>query len=460
KVIFDPWSVDTDGADSTFAYVLAPVSLREFERRWKGKDALDFGDAEQSKKDDARKSVMLAESWEQKDATRKVIVYTDANGEEADATQEDYEAACMAVGAQLPVTRIYSDKTTEVMWRRMSGVDILEEVTYPADSIGVVPVYGYIGFANGRMKYCGIPRRARNPQQAYNYHISEQLAYIATAPKAPWLVSKRAAAGVEDQWDRASTQSRAWLPYNDIDDDGAIAAPNRISPTTSLTNHESGAMRALADIEAAVAMYRANLGAPSNETSGVAIDARKQQGEASNAHFPSHLQASLGRVGDIVLQMDARLSDTRRKVPIIGVDGSPGSVVFDPEQDASFKRDPDGACVNPSVGSYGVRVVIGASYSTQRAQTNAAFGEIMRTSPQLAQIVAPFWAQTLDFPGSEKFAQAMAAMAPAPVKAILQPEGQDKGPDPAELSHQLDQCKQALQEAIQHAHDAQSDADA
>jgi hypothetical protein len=50
-------------------------------------------------------------------------------------------------------------------------------------------------------------------------------------------------------------------------------------------------------------MYRANLGAPSNETSGVAIDARKEQGEASTSHFPQNLAASLGQVGRICLQM-------------------------------------------------------------------------------------------------------------------------------------------------------------
>jgi hypothetical protein len=159
------------------------------------------------------------------------------------------------------------------------------------------------------------------------------------------------------------------------------------------------------------------------------------------------------------MQMDARLSDTQRKQPIIGVDGTAGSVDVNPEQETAFERRPDGVSINPNVGKYGVRVVVGASYSTQRKETNVAFGEIMRGNKELAPVVAPFWAQTLDFPGSEKFAQAMAAMAPPAVKAIIQPEGADQGPDPAQLTQELDQCKQALQEAIQHAKDAQEDAD-
>jgi hypothetical protein len=455
RVVFDPWSVETDGSDASFGYLLTPLSMREFERRYKGKDAHDFGDLEYTKRDDKRKSVMLAEQWFEQQTTVNVIVYTDEMGQEQASTEDEYWAACQAAGVQFPVERTYKDKRTTVKWRRMSGCDVLEESDYPADSIGIIPVYGYVGFSDGRMRYCGIPRRARAPQQAYNYHISELM-----MPGAQLLASKRALAGLETIWDKAAVQRRAFLPFNDIDEEGPVAPPSMIKVGSSLVDHAASAERALHDIQAALGMYQATLGAPSNETSGVAIESRKQQGEASNAHFPSHLAASLGQLGRVVLQMDARLADTQRKAPIMGVDGTPGSVVFNPEQKQAFQRQDGGAVsINPSVGTYGVRVVVGASYSTQRTQTNAAFAEIMRGNKELAPVVAPFWAQTLDFPGSDKFAQAMAAMAPAPVKAILQPEGADKGTDPAAMAQQLKQCQDALQEAIQHAKDAQNDAD-
>ena len=467
KVIFDPWSVETDGSDATFGFILTSMSLATFDKQFKGKEAIDFGDTEGNRKDNNRKSVLIAEQFYQDTKTRNMIVYFDQNGQEQSGEEDEYHEACQAAGMQLQFVRNYKDKYECVKWRRMSGSDVLEESDYMADSIGIVPVYGYIGFADGRLKYCGIPRRARVAQQAYNYHVSEQLAYIGTQPKAPWLASKRATAGVEKLWDRASAESRAWLPYNDLDDLGAISMPSRINSSSSLVNHEAGAAQALRDIQASIGMYQANLGAQSNETSGVAIESRKQQGEASTAHFPAHMAASLGHLGNIVMQMDARLTDTQREQPIIGVDGSVGKVDMNPSQETSFERVPGGGVsVNPNVGKYSIRVVVGASYSTQRSQTNAAFGEIMRGNPEMAQTIAPFWAQTLDFPGSDKFAQALAAMAPEPVKAILQPEGQEDQQDPAKMAAQmqqmqqvLEQTKQALQEAIQHAHDAQEDAD-
>ncbi len=454
KVVFDPWSVETDGSDANFGFILTSMSVNEFERRWPGKKLVDFGDTETNRKNDNRKSVLVVEQFIKVSTTRNVIIYIGADGQETSGGEDDYFAACQEAGQELEFVRNYADKTQVVKWRRMSGSDVLEESEYLADSIGIVPVYGYVGFSDGRMTYCGIPRRARSAQQAYNYHKSELL-----MPGAQLMASKRALSGVETIWDKAQVQRRAFLPFNDFDEQGAISQPTLIKTGSSLVDHVGGAESALRDIQASIGMYQANLGAASNETSGVAIESRKQQGEASTAHFPAHMAASLGQVGNIVMQMDAKLSDTQRKQPIIGVDGSAGSVTVDPDQKEAFARSPAGVTINPNVGKYGVRVVIGASYSTQRTQTNAAFTEIMRGNPEMAPTVAPFWAQTLDFPGSDKFAQAMAAMAPAPVKAILQPEGQEDAPDPAKMAQELDQCKKALEEAIKLAHESQEDAD-
>lgn len=456
KVVYDPWSVETDGADSDFGFILTPISSKSFDKKWKGHDAVSFGDTEGGVSKDDRDSILLAEQWLKTEELTPTIVYLDEDGNEAttDVTPEEFNTQMQMSGAKIQYLRTYKAKATKILWRRMSGVDVLEESQYPADSIGIVPVYGYVGFKDGRMTYCGIPRRARMPQQSYNYHASELM-----MPGAQLLASKRAMAGVEPLWDKAHVERRAYLPFNDFDTEGQVSPPTMIKVGSGLVDHGAACERAKMDIQAAVGMYQANIGAPSNETSGVAIDARKEQGESSTAHFPSHMAASLGQVGQIVMQMDAKLADTRRKQPIMGVNGTAGSITVDPDQGKAFQRNAEGVTINPNVGQYGVRVVVGASYTTQRSQTNAAFAEIMRGNKELSPVVAPFWAQTLDFPDSDKFAQAMAAMAPPAVKAILQPEDGNQAPDPALLAQQLAECKQALNEAIQHAKDAQQDAD-
>ena len=463
RVVFDPWSVELDGSDATFGFVRTPYSYREFARRWPKAEKINFGDEDRCQVKDERESITVAEGWWVEDQRKNMIVCQDLAGNPGDRvalSEDDYWLTAQQFGVKPEVFGTYTDKCRVVRWARMSGTEFLDKETeYPAESIGIVPVYGYVSFKDGRLKYCGMGRKARNPQQAYNYHRSEMQAFMGQAPKSPWVTPVRSIVGLEHVWDRASVDSRAYLPYHDVDAEGnAIAAPSRTPLAVNLANHAAEAEVAKQDIQSALGMYQANLGAPSNETSGVAIDSRKQQGESSTANFPAHLNAAVGQVGRIIVQMVPRLIDTRRQLRILGVDMSPGSVTLDPKQSQPVRETQQGLSINPNIGRYDVRVVAGASFATQRGQAQQAFAELMRGSPEMMPVVAPFWAQTLDIPNADKLAQAFTAMAPEPVKAILQPQDQQEGPTRAELMQQIEQMKAALQEATGIAHEAEQDA--
>lgn len=461
RVVFDPWSVEIDGSDANFGFVITPLSHREWDRQFGKKDKVSFADGDRRTVRDERESILIAEGWRKETTTRSMIVFIGQDGEETALPEDDYWKACQNAGMQLPVKGIYKDKVTCVKWARMSGAEYLDKETeYPASGIGIVPVYGYVGWSNGRMHYCGIPRRAMNPQRSYNYHMSEMHAFMGQAPKSPWIAAAAAIRGFEALWDRAGVDSRAYLPINHVDEAGnPIPAPQRMPHAVNLQNHIQGAEQAIRDIQASIGMYQASLGAPSNESSGVAIDARKQQGEAATAHFPAHLAASLGQVGKLCMEMIPRLIDTKRQLRILSIDQTPSSVTIDPGQPEAMRETDQGLVINPNVGRYDVRVVVGASFATQRTQAQAAFTEMMRANPALAPALAPLWAQTLDVPHADKLAQVLTAVAPPEVRAVLNPES-DKQPQTADLMAKVQQLSQALQEAIQHAQEAQQDADA
>ena len=470
RVVLDPWSVELDGSDASWGQLLTPLSHREFERQFGEKaEKVGFGDDESTSSGDDRKEVLVAEEWRIEDQKRTMVFCTDLTDPEGGvfALPEDEFFAQQQQGRIIATPdesgrSSYKDTYRCVKWTRLSGTEVLtEERKYPADGIAIVPVYGYVGYADGRMTYCGIPRRARAAQQSYNYHMSEQRAYMTLAPRAPWLVPASAMQDGKMQalWDRANVDQRAWLPYQDWDaaNGRTIAAPQRAQVSVNLQNHLEGAQQALRDIQAALGMYQANLGAPSNETSGVAIESRKQQGEASTSHFPSHLAASLTQVGKLTLTMLQRLVDTKRQLRILGIDMMPSKVTVDPQQQQPLVEGDDGVIsINPTLGAYDVRVVVGASFSTQRQQAQEAYTEMMRANPAMMPAIAPLWAQTLDVPHADKLAQVLTAVAPDPVKAILQPNQQETT---AALKAQVDQLKQALQEAIAHAQEAQQEAD-
>lgn len=471
RVVLDPWSVELDGSDADFGYLLLPYSHRAFERKYGAKaEKVSFADEDKKVQSDDRQSLIVAERWQAEDKTVTMFICTDMQtGDECSVTEEELTKALQDPGNTLKVAfdeggkpRSYKDKKRIVKWATMSGCAFLEEEReYPASGIGIVPVYGYVGWSDGRMHYCGIPRRAMSAQRSYNLHMSEMQAIMGQAAKAPYMIPIRAFGGDENlknQWDRASVDNRAFMPWHDSDETGPISPPQRMQPGVNLQNHIAGAQQAIHDIQASLGMYQASLGAPSNESSGVAIDARKQQGEAATAHFPSHLSAGLGQVGKLCMEMIPRLIDTKRQARILGIDETPGTVTIDPEQKGAFAETQQGLSINPNVGRYDVRVVTGASFSTQRAQAQAAFTEMMRANPAMAPALAPLWAQTLDVPHADKLAQVLTAVAPPEVRAVLNPEA-DKQPTTADLMARMQQLQEGLQEAIQHAHDAQAEAD-
>jgi hypothetical protein len=446
NVVFDPWCTELDGNNANFGYLLSEISHKEFESRFGSKEKKSFTDVERLKNDDRRDSIVIAEEWKAEVKKVNMIVFTNLRGEEETLCVDDYWEETKKVGITFDVLRTYWSKERAIHWRQMSGAEILEESKYPADQIGIVPVYGYVGYKDGVMKYCGVARRARNPQRAYNYHQSELLAYMSSAPKSPWLASTRAIKGLEPLWDRAGLDSRAYLPFNDLDEEGAVSQPSRMSVAVNLQNHMAGAEQALRDLEASIGMYQANLGAPSNETSRVAIDGRKESGETSVSHFPSNLSASIAQVGKICIQMIPKLMDTKRQQRVLGFDATSSYVTIDPEQQTPVEEIEQGISINPSIGVYDARVVIGASYTTQRSQTQVALAEVMRTNPELTPAIAPVWAMSLDVPNAEKLSQVLTAMAPPQVQEIMNPDANGK-PKTEELIAKTQQLEQQLQQA-------------
>lgn len=463
RVVLDPWSVELDGSDATFGTILTPYSHREWDRKFGKKEKVSFGAVDQGCVKDERESVFAGETWWVEKKTQNIIVCLDPRtGEETALTEEAYWENARRDGAPWPFIRNYSDQTRIVKWALMSGADELQPtVEYPASSIGIVPVYGYVGWSDGRMKYCGIGRRAMQSQRSYNYHMSELHAYMGLAPKSPWMVpiESMVDATVQAMWDRANVDSRAWMPYRSADDSGKpIPPPTRTQISIDLHNHQQGALQAKEDIQASIGMYQASLGAPSNETSGVAIDSRKQQGEASTAIFPSHLSAAITGVAKMCVDMVPRLIDTKRQVRILGIDKTASMVVIDPKQADAVQETDKGLSINPAVGKYDAYCVVGASFATQRTQAQAAYTEMMSASHDLMPAIAPLWAQSLDVPHADKLAQVLTAMAPPAVQAILNPDAA-KQPSTAELTAKVQELESALKEAIDLAHQAQQDAD-
>jgi len=181
--------------------------------------------------------------------------------------------------------------------------------------------------------------------------------------------------------------------------------------------------------------YQAIMGAPSNETSGKAINARQRQGDNATYHFIDHQALMIRFLGRIILDLIPKVYDTARVIQAIGRDDKrikiqvdpnaqgPAQQLADPEAE-NFDAETVAAILNPSVGKYDVISDVGPSYATQRQEAFNAFSQIMAQNKEMFAVVGDLWAESADFPGSDKLAKRLHNMVPPQAKGGPSPEMQ------------------------------------
>lgn len=450
SVMLDPDSTEPDGSDSTRGWVTSTMSKKAFEKRYPGAAASSWNG-------------QTVSGWFQNDALRIAerfsVITKKSNcliveGPEGrmELSEDEYWRLAQTTGFQPPVVGSYEAEKRSVRWLTMSGTEVLEETDFPSQWIPLIPVLGYELWVDGKRYLCGMVRRMRDAQQAYNYERSAYIESVALQPKAPWIAAAEAIEGYEDVWAQANTSNKSYLPWNAYAEDGdtQLPMPTRNAPPAIAAAFIQGGQMALSDIQASIGMYRANLGAPSNETSGKAINARKIEGDTANFHYIDNLSRSMEHLGRIIVNMIPSIYDTRRQARIMGEDGSSDAVVIDPEQPEAVKKDQNGkvAVINPNVGEYDVRVKVGPSFTSLREQSSEALAQLLQRAPQMIPVLGPEWVKNQDWPNAEKVAKLLLAMAPPQVQAVEN----DKSDIPPEvmakmqgMQQELQQCQEMLQ---------------
>lgn len=462
SVMLDPDSTEPDGSDATRGWVMSTISRRAFQKRYPGA-AVSSWNGQTAPGWFTNDGLRIAERFTvvTKKSNRLLVQGPDGQMELA---EDEYWRLAQSAGFKPEVRGSYEAEERAVKWLTMSGMEVLEETDFPSQWIPLIPVLGYELWVEGKRYLCGMVRRMRDAQQAYNYERSAYIESVALQPKAPWIASSEAIEGYEDVWSQANTSNRAFLPWNAYSEDGQtqLPMPTRNNPPAIPASFIQGGQMALSDIQASIGMYRANLGAPSNETSGKAINARKIEGDTANFHYIDNLARSMEHLGRIVVGMIPVIYDQPRIARILGEDGTPDSVKIDPEMDGPVAKNQDGkvTAINPNVGEYDVRVKVGPSFTTLRQESGEAMAQLLQRAPNLIPVLGPEWIRNQDWPNAEKVSKLLLAMAPPQVQAVEN----DKTDIPPEvmakmqsLQGELEKCQQMLQALGQEYNQLQED---
>jgi len=452
-----------DGSDAEDGFVVDTMPKSVYKAKWpKAKDveakSSDWGEGWMTDDD-----VRVVEYWYKEPATETIYQLTDG----VTVTKDEYEKA-IAEGVQdmMPVKETREAKIDKVKWCRMTGAEILEERDWAGQYIPIIPVYGTETDINGKVEYSGLYRIGKDGQMLYNFARTAFAERVALTPKAPWVA---AVGQTEDDpnWDTAHTDNHAVLTYNPVEVGGTILPPPRREAASDIPAGFAAEMQhAEHDIQSALGMYNATLGAPSNEKSGRAIMARQREGDVATFHYHDNLNRAIRYLGRQLLDLIPKIYDSRRVVRLVSEDGEADEayVQAQPLPGGVPKADMDGLKVfNLGAGEYDVEVDTGPSYTTKRMEALDAQLEIARGNPQVMMTHGDLMARNMDWPGAEEWAERTKALMPPEMKAAIEKAEQaEEGEEDPKIRAvveaaqvEIDQREEALQQAQQIVAEAQ-----
>lgn len=448
-ILPDPDFVEIDGSDMRWGFVEQTMPKKAFQRKYPKARVVDWDSDGWFDKDHVR----ICEYFRVVETQTNVLT---VNGQEM-AEDEYWERA--QAGQVDPAIRPESSMKTQkrVEWYKISGEDILEDTTFPGEFVPIFPVIGNETWKKGKRNLGGCVRTAKDSQITYNFERNSEFEAVAVGPKAPWLAAVEAVEGHEGKWRMANRGNLSYLPWNSLDEQGnPVAKPERIAPAGISPGWTQLSERSKLDIQSALGMYQASIGNNPNDQSGRAVMALQDKADVGSYHYIDNLAMSISHLGRVLTQVWPVILDAQQVVRILGEDDETEFVQVDPEAPRAYQAIPtpqgEQIVINPSIGRYDVRCVVGPAFSTRQVEAAAEIGEIVNGNPQLMALLGDVWVKMRNFPEHEKLAKRFKAMLPPQVQQAEQEE--NAGPDPQQLMmalQQLQQQNQQMQQALQEA---------
>lgn len=411
-IFLDPDIQEADGSDARFGFVFDDMPRDEFEdvygeyKDYVGKSAL--GNTEGWLDED---HVRVAEYFRKVEKKDKLVAMN-VNGEQVIVKASSVPKEIMDQVIDSPDAKIREIIENEVEWFLIIGDHVAKRSIWPGKYIPIVRVIGEETIIDGQLDRKGHTRAMKDPQRIYNYWTSSSVENVALQSKTPFIGPMNAFSGLETYWDQANRVNFSWLPYNAYDDKGQLLPPpQRQSPPVMSQAYMTGMQIASDELRAVSGQYQAEMGMPSNETSGIAIQQRQRQGDNATYHFIDNLALAIRFTGKILIDLIPKIYDTKRIIKIMAEDGVETEVMIDPGLKQSYlqkqqmEKEKVQAIFNPNVGKYEVEADIGPAYATRRQEAFNAFVEIMKQNPNILQIAGDLVFKAADFPMADELAE-------------------------------------------------------
>jgi hypothetical protein len=461
SVYLDPDINEADGSDARFGIIFDDVPTDKFKAKFpQYKDSIPTQTLNNGDDWLNEDHVRVAEYYRRLEKKDQLVSWIGEDGQRQQSKASKLGKEVVAALAADDSTDFRSRDITEdvIEWRLIVGDKVVEKNIWPGRYIPIVRVIGVETVIDGKLDRKGHTRAMKDPQRQYNYWTSSAAEQVALQGKNPYVAPVRAIEGHEVYWKNANTENYSVLPFNDVDDTGTpIAAPQRSAPPVMATAYVQGMQITRQELMEVSGQYEAEMGAPGNERSGVAIEARQRQGDTATYHFIDGLAVAIRFTGKILIDLIPRIYDTVRILRLLASDGSVDMdsqpVQIDPQAKDAYQEhaNDNGEIVarifNPNVGRYDVQADIGPDFATRRQETFNALMQLVQEDSALLPLVGDILFRAADFAMADEVAERLKNMVPE--QALGGPSQQTQ-----EMQQQLQQLQNALQQSIEALADA------
>jgi Phage P22-like portal protein len=405
-VYLDPFAQKADCSDAKHGHIFCTYSKNEYKQ--------EFPDSELSSLDNWMELPQGKDNWLTGDGARIAEYFcieyendialelTNPAGETRNMFKSEYDDLPPKVRKRAKITGQRKTQRPVVHWYKHNAIEILEHEIWLGQWIPIIKFMGDEVDVDGKVTLEGVVRHAKDPMRMQNYMASKEVQAIALAPNAPWV----AAEGQTEQhpeWKDANNEMYSVMVYNPVAANGQpVGPPTRSVAEPPIQAITEARMHFADDLKRVTGIYDAQLGAKSNEVSGLAIDQRKTQGQLSNFHFVDNGSRAIKFLGRQLIDLIPKIYTEAQEIRIIGEDGAQKVVQVNQtflQKDGSPKK------YDLTIGRYDVAVSNQPSYQTRRQESAANMLQLTKAYPQLVQIAGDIIVGAMDFPDHERLAE-------------------------------------------------------
>ncbi len=469
-VYLDPDHLEPDGADSRFGFITEMLPRDEWDMAYPDADPCPFdlaGQGDSYKLWTTKETIRIAEYFEIEMTARRLVLLS--NGHEGWDDELDPKIRTMIDAGTLEVKRSRQSQVPKVCWYKASAKEILERRDWVGKTVPIVKITGDEMDVEGKVKYSGVIRFAKDAQRMYNYWSTKETEAIALAPNAPWVIEEGQIEGHEDSWKQANQKPIAVLQYKARSEGGAPVPPPTRQPFAGIPAGIVQAKQGAAEDMMATTGIRfdATPGERVYDESGRALRELRRSGDIGSYHYTDNLARALKRTGEIIIDIIPKVYDTKRVLTILREDDTEERVTIDPSAQKALGeiRDPQNQKImkvfNPNVGKYGVTVTTGPSYATKRIEASESMMSFIRDLPQTGELIADLVAKNQDWPGAAEMGARLAKAIAMKFPGVMSPDVKDLTPQVQavlnQLQTQLQQLTTERQQMIKALTDQQAD---